>query len=86
MISTRRLALVVVLSIMAAAVASINALAQDQEWQSSQVLGVPPAGADMFQLNDLESFKKYSRVKNFENTVRAPFGGFHWRAEEWDIG
>ena len=26
-----------------------------------------------------------SRVKNFENTVRAPFGGFHWRAEEWDI-
>jgi peptide/nickel transport system substrate-binding protein len=27
-----------------------------------------------------------SRVKNFENTVKAPFGGFHWRAEEWDIG
>ena len=66
MISTRRLALVVVLSISAAAVASVNAIAQDQEWQSSQVLGVPPAGADMFQLNDLDAFKKYSRVKNFE--------------------
>ncbi|HEV7664912.1 MAG TPA: ABC transporter substrate-binding protein, partial [Chloroflexota bacterium] len=26
-----------------------------------------------------------SRVKNFEPTVRAPFGGFHWRAEAWDV-
>jgi len=26
-----------------------------------------------------------TRVKNFENTVRAPFGGFHWRAEDWDV-
>ena len=38
----------------------------DEEWQSSQVLEVPPSGGDMFQLNDLASFKKYSRVKNFE--------------------
>ena len=66
MTSIRRLALVVVLSISAAAVAAVNAIAQDQEWQSSQVLGVPPARADMFQLNDLDAFKKYSRVKNFE--------------------
>ena len=63
MISIRRLALAVVLSI---SVASVKVLAQDQEWQSSQVLGVPPAGADMFQLNDLGAFKKHSRVKNFE--------------------
>jgi peptide/nickel transport system substrate-binding protein len=26
-----------------------------------------------------------TRVQNFENTVRAPFGGFHWRAEDWDV-
>ena len=26
-----------------------------------------------------------TRVKNFEPTVRAPFGGFHWRAEDWDV-
>ena len=38
----------------------------DEEWQSAQVLEAPPGGADMFQLNDLESFRKYSRVKNFE--------------------
>ena len=44
----------------------LAALAQELEWQSSQTLGIPPAGADMFQLNDLEAFKKYSRVKNFE--------------------
>ena len=66
MISIQRLGLAVVLSITAAAAASVDALAQEQEWQSSQVLGVPPAGTDMFQLNDLDAFKKYSRVKNFE--------------------
>jgi peptide/nickel transport system substrate-binding protein len=26
-----------------------------------------------------------TRVQNFERTVRAPFGGFHWHAEEWDV-
>ena len=66
MISIRRVALAGVLSIAAAAVASMDALAQEQEWQSSQVLGVPSGGADTFQLNDLDAFKKYSRVKNFE--------------------
>ncbi len=66
MISIRRFGLAVVLSIAAAAAAAVDVLAQEQEWQSSQVLGVPPAGADMFQLNDLDAFKKYSRVKNFE--------------------
>src|SRR5512144_1622956 len=66
MISIRRFALAGVLSIAAAAVATMDALAQEQEWQSSQVLGVPSGGADMFQLNDLDAFKKYSRVKNFE--------------------
>src|SRR5262249_22564979 len=45
---------------------SVKALAQELEWQSSQTLGVPPAGADMFQLNDLEAFKKYSGVKIWE--------------------
>src|SRR5437588_3180985 len=64
MISIQRLGLAVVLSVVAAA--SVDALTQEQEWQSSQVLGVPPAGTDMFQLNDLDAFKKYSRVKNFE--------------------
>ena len=58
-----------VLSFAAAAAASVDALAQEQEWQSSQVLGVPPAGTDMFQLKDLDSFKKYSRVENFEIAV-----------------
>src|SRR3954447_11458221 len=52
---------------LAAMACATGAMAQrDEEWQSSQVLEVPPNGADMFQLNDLESFKKYSRVKNFE--------------------
>src|SRR5262249_36767287 len=56
------------LAILVATAAALSAAAspQDEEWQSAQVLGVPPAGADMFQLNDLEAFKKYSRVKNFE--------------------
>jgi hypothetical protein len=40
--------------------------AQCEEWESSQALEVRPDGADMFQLNDLASFKKYSRVHNFE--------------------
>ena len=26
-----------------------------------------------------------TRVKNFDRTLNAKFGGFHWRAEEWDI-
>jgi peptide/nickel transport system substrate-binding protein len=26
-----------------------------------------------------------SRVQNFDKTVQAPFGGFHWRAEDWDL-
>ena len=26
-----------------------------------------------------------TRVKNFDKTVKAPFGGFHWHAEEWDV-
>jgi peptide/nickel transport system substrate-binding protein len=26
-----------------------------------------------------------TRVKNFDKTVKAPFGGFHWRSEEWDV-
>src|SRR5262245_65221444 len=72
MINLRRLGLAMALSV-AGLVAvlptflalSVKAVAQELEWQSSQTLGVPPAGADMFQLND-ESFKKYSRVKNFE--------------------
>ena len=24
-------------------------------------------------------------VKNFDQTVKTPFGGFHWRAEAWDV-
>jgi ABC-type transport system substrate-binding protein len=26
-----------------------------------------------------------TRVMNFEQTVRTPFGGFHWGAENWDV-
>jgi peptide/nickel transport system substrate-binding protein len=26
-----------------------------------------------------------TRVQNFDKTVQAPFGGFHWRAEDWDV-
>ncbi len=26
-----------------------------------------------------------ARVQNFDKTVNAPFGGFHWRAEDWDV-
>ena len=26
-----------------------------------------------------------TRVKNFDRTLKVPFGGFHWRAEEWDV-
>jgi peptide/nickel transport system substrate-binding protein len=26
-----------------------------------------------------------TRVLNFDKTVHAPFGGFHWRAEDWDV-
>jgi hypothetical protein len=62
MINLRRLGLAMALSV-AGLVAvlptflawSVKALAQELEWQSSQTLGIPPAGADMFQLNDLEA-------------------------------
>jgi len=26
-----------------------------------------------------------TRVQNFDKTVMAPFGGFHWHAEDWDV-
>src|SRR5690242_521155 len=55
-----------ILFVAAALVAGPAAAQSDEEWQSSQVLEVPSGGADMFQLNDLASFKKYSRLKNFE--------------------
>jgi peptide/nickel transport system substrate-binding protein len=35
--------------------------------------------------NSTASWGIQSRVKNFDQTVKAPFGGFHWRAEEWDL-
>jgi len=66
MISICRTGLAILVGIATGAALSAGASAQDEEWQSTQVLGVPPAGADMFQLNDLEAFKRYSRVKNFE--------------------
>ena len=56
---------VVALALIAATIPTFGAT-QEEEWESAQVLEVPPAGADMFQLNDLASFRKYSRVKNFE--------------------
>ncbi|HEX9463671.1 MAG TPA: hypothetical protein VGB82_13825 [Alphaproteobacteria bacterium] len=56
-----------VLSVLAvAAMLTACTRAPEEPWESAQVLGVPPNGADMFQLNTLDSFKKYSRVKNFE--------------------
>src|SRR5262245_50863228 len=61
-----RIGLAILVGIATAAAVSAVASAQDEEWQSAQVLGVPPAGADMFQLNDLEAFRRYSRVNNFE--------------------
>ncbi len=36
--------------------------------------------------NSTATWGVQTRVKNFDRTVKAPFGGFHWRAEEWDIG
>src|SRR5262249_52618979 len=66
MIAICRIGLAILVGIAPAAALSAGASPQDEEWQSAQVLGVPPAGADMFQLNDLEAFKRYSRVKNFE--------------------
>ena len=57
---------VLAFAFVAATASCTNGWAQQEEWESSQVLEVPPGGADMFQLNDLESLKKYSRVKNFE--------------------
>jgi len=66
MIAIFRIGLAILAGIATAGALSAAASPQDEEWQSAQVLGVPSAGADMFQLNDLEAFKKYSRVKNFE--------------------
>src|SRR6516164_10841277 len=65
MIAIFRIGLAILVGI-ATATALSAASPQDEEWQSAQILGVPPAGADMFQLNDLEAFRRYSRVKNFE--------------------
>jgi len=58
MIIICRIGLAVLVGIATAGALSGGAYAQDEEWQSAQVLGVPPAGANMFQLNDLEAFKK----------------------------
>ena len=60
-----KLAFPAVITALAIAV-SVAARAQDDEWESAQQLEVPPAGADVFQLDDPASFKKFSRVKNFE--------------------
>ena len=62
----RKLAFAVALISAATIGAFTAAPAQGEEWESSQALEVPPGSADMFQLNDLASFKKYSRVHNFE--------------------
>lgn len=35
--------------------------------------------------NSTLSFGVQTRVKNFDKTLRAPFGGFHWRAEDWEV-
>jgi peptide/nickel transport system substrate-binding protein len=35
--------------------------------------------------NSTASWGMQSRVKNFDQTVKTPFGGFHWRAEAWDL-
>ena len=35
--------------------------------------------------NTTASWGLQTRVKNFDRTLKAPFGGFHWRAEEWDV-
>lgn len=35
--------------------------------------------------NTSASWGMLTRVKNFDRTLNAKFGGFHWRAEEWDI-
>ncbi len=35
--------------------------------------------------NTTASWGMQTRVKNFDQTVKAPFGGFHWRAEAWDL-
>ena len=53
------------LAFMTVATISGGSAAQEEEWEAAHS-SAPPAGADMFQLNDLASFKKYSRVKNFE--------------------
>jgi len=36
--------------------------------------------------NTTASWGLQTKVKNFDQTVKTPFGGFHWRAEAWDIG
>jgi peptide/nickel transport system substrate-binding protein len=35
--------------------------------------------------NTTASWGMQTRVKNFDQTVKTPFGGFHWRAEAWDL-
>jgi ABC-type transport system substrate-binding protein len=35
--------------------------------------------------NSTASWGLQTKVKNFDQTVKTPFGGFHWRAETWDI-
>jgi peptide/nickel transport system substrate-binding protein len=41
--------------------------------------------AQIWLYNTTSSWGLQTRVKNFDRTVKAPFGGFHWRAEEWDV-
>jgi len=35
--------------------------------------------------NSTASWGMQTKVKNFDQTVKTPFGGFHWRAEAWDL-
>ena len=35
--------------------------------------------------NSTANWGMQTRVKNFDQTVKTPFGGFHWRAEAWDL-
>ena len=34
--------------------------------------------------NSTAAWGMQTRVKNFDQTVKTPFGGFHWRAEAWE--
>ena len=62
----RKLAFAVALTSAATIGAFTAAPAQCEEWQSSQVLGVPPAAPTCSSSMTWPVFKKYSRVKNFE--------------------